>query len=122
MATLTDDQYVAQVEASLAHMRARNKAFLDAVDGIAIPGVHDAVYARFDSNGDLFDLDIAPEATSTYTNVELEQIITDVLRETRRQVTEQVHALFVKYLVPSDPRFEPDAIGEPYVEPPDPDS
>jgi hypothetical protein len=103
-------------------MRARNKAFLDAVEGIDSPGLHAAVRARFDSNGDLVDLDIAPEATSTYTNVELEEIITDVLRETRRHVTDQVHALFVKFLVPTDPRFEPNALGEPYVEPPDPDA
>lgn len=122
MAALTDDQYVAQVQASLAHMRARNKAFLDAVDQIANPSLHEAVHARFDSNGDLVDLDIAPEAVTTYTNVELEQLITDVLRDTRRYVTEQVQALFVKYLVPSDPQFDPNAIGEPYVAPPTPDS
>src|SRR3954468_24053491 len=113
--TLTDDQYVAQAEAPLAHMRARNKAFLDAVDGVNIPSLYDAVCARFDSNGDLVDLDIAPEAMSTYTNVELEEIITDVLRETRKQLTEQVQRLFVTYLVPTDPRFDPDVTGERYI-------
>lgn len=120
--TLTDDQYVAQAEAALAHMRTRNKAFLDAVDGIDIPSLHDAVRARFDSNGDLVDLDIAPEAMSTYTNVELEELITDVLRETRNQLTQHMHGLFVKYLVPSDPQFDPDAVGERYVPPPPPDA
>ncbi|MGY4646616.1 YbaB/EbfC family nucleoid-associated protein [Mycobacterium sp. URHB0021] len=120
--TLTDDQYVAQAEAALAHMRARNKAFLDAVDGIDIPSLHDAVRARFDSNGELVDLDIAPEALSTYTNVELEQLIADVLRETRNQLTDQMHSLFVKYLVPTDPRFDPDVTGERYVAPPRPDA
>lgn len=120
--TLTDDQYVAQAEAALAHMRARNKAFLDAVEGINTPALHDDVRARFDSNGDLVDLDIAPEAMSTYTNTELEELITVVLRETRRQLTEQMHGLFVTYLVPTDPRFDPNAIGEPYVAPPPPDA
>jgi hypothetical protein len=120
--TLTDDQYVAQAEAALAHMRTRNKAFLDAVDGIAIPSLHDDVRARFDSNGDLVDLDIAPEVMRTYTNVELEELITAVLRETRNQLTEQMHGLFVKYLVPNDPRFDPDATGERYIAPPPPDA
>jgi hypothetical protein len=119
---LTDDQYVAQAEAALAHMRSRNKAFLDAVDGINLPAMHDAVRARFDSNGDLVDLDIAPEALNVYTNVELEELITDVLRETRTHLTNQMHSLFVKYLVPSDPQFDPDATGEPYVPPPPPDA
>ena len=116
--TLTDDQYVAQAEAALAHMRARNKAFLDAVDGINVPSLHDDVRARFDSNGNLVDLDIAPEALNVYTNVELEELITSVLRETRNQLTAQMQGLFVKYLVPTDPQFDPDALGERYVAPP----
>lgn len=120
--TLTDDQYVAQAEAALAHMRARNKAFLDAAEGINIPSLHNDVRARFDSNGDLIDLDIAPEAMSTYTNVELEELITAVLRETRKQLTEHMHGLFVTYLVPTDPRFDPDVTGERYIAPPPPDA
>jgi hypothetical protein len=119
--TLTDDQYVAQAEAALAHMRARNKAFLEAVEGISIPSLHDDVRARFDSNGDLIDLDIAPEAMSTYTNVELEELITAVLRETRERLTERMHGLFVTYLVPTDPRFDPFVTGERYIAPPPPD-
>ncbi|EHB46433.1 hypothetical protein [Mycolicibacterium vinylchloridicum] len=120
--TLTDDQYVAQAEAALAHMRARNKAFLDAVEGINIPSLHDDVRARFDSWGNLLDLDIAPEALSTYTNVELEELITAVLRETRRQLTDHMHDLFVTYLVPTDPQFDPNATGERYIAPPPPDA
>jgi hypothetical protein len=120
--TLTDDQYVAQAEAALAHMRARNKAFLEAAEGINIPSLHEDVRAHFDSNGDLIDLDIAPEAMSTYTNVELEELITAVLRETRKQLTERMHGLFVTYLVPTDPRFDPGVIGERYIEPPLPDA
>lgn len=120
--TLTDDQYVAQAEAALAHMRARNKAFLDAVEGINIPALHDDVRARFDSWGNLLDLDIAPEAMSTYTNVELEELITAVLRQTRDQIYERMQGLFAAYLVPTDPSFDPNAIGEPYVAPPPPDA
>jgi DNA-binding protein YbaB len=121
MAALTDDEYVAQVGASLAHLRARNKAFLQAVEHITVPPLHDAVRARFDSNGSLVDVDIAPEALTAYTNVELEQIVTAVLRQTRQQVIEQMDALLAKYLAPGDPRFDPNALGEPYIQPPDPD-
>lgn len=120
--TLTDDQYVAQAEAALAHWRARNKAFLDAVEGIHVPTLHDDVRARFDSWGNLLDLDIAPEAMSAYTNVELEEIITAVLRKTRDEIYEHMRGLFAAYLVPTDPRFDPNAIGEPYVAPPPPDA
>lgn len=120
--TLTDDQYVAQAEAAVAHMRARNKAFLAAVEGINIPTLHDDVRARFDSNGDLVDLDIAPEALSTYTNVELEELITAVLQETRKQLTTHMHDLFVTYLVPTDPHFDPGITGEQYIAPPPPDA
>jgi hypothetical protein len=121
MSTLTDDEYVARVEASLAHLRARNKAFLDAVENIVVPPLHESVRVRFDSNATLVDVDVAPEALTAYTHVELEQIITEVLQQTRAHVTEAVNELFVKFLVPSDPRFDPDAIGEPYVEPPGPE-
>lgn len=120
--TLTDDQYVAQAEAAIAHWRARNKAFLDAVEGINVPTLHDDVRARFDSWGNLLDLDIAPEAMSAYTNVELEEIITAVLRRTRDEIYEHMRGLFAAYLVPTDPRFDPNAIGEPYVAPPPPDA
>ncbi|WP_273735416.1 YbaB/EbfC family nucleoid-associated protein [Mycolicibacterium septicum] len=121
MSALSDDEYLAQVEASLAHLRARNRAFLEAVEQITVPRLHDAVRARFDSNGTLVDLDIAPEALTAHTNVELEQIVTTVLRQTRAQVLDQMDALLAKYLAPGDPRFDPNALGEPYVGPPDPD-
>ena len=116
--TLTDDEYVARVESAIAHWRARNAAWMRAISRIRVDPFHDAVTARFDSNGTLLELDIDEAALSDYTNIELEQIITDVLRKTREQVHQQVMELFGKYLAPNDPRFDPDAIGEPYVDVP----
>jgi hypothetical protein len=113
---LTDDQYVAQVEATIAHWRARHAAWNTAVDHIEVERFHDAVSARFDSNGTLTAVDIEPSALSNYTNTELEEIITDVLQRTRESVHEQVMDLFAQYLAPNDPRFDPGALGGAYVQ------
>jgi DNA-binding protein YbaB len=113
---LTDDEYVAQVEATIAHWRARHAAWTAAIERIQVDPVHDAVAARFDSNGTLIAVDIDPAALSNYTNTELEQIITEVLQRTRASVHEQVMDLFATYLAPNDPRFDPGALGGAYVE------
>lgn len=113
--SLTDDEYVAQTEATLAHWRARHAAWKEAVSHIEVEAVHEAVRARFDSDGTLVELDIDPEALQDYTNTELEEIITAVLRRTRAQVYEQVLELFGKYLAPNSAGFDPAAAGEPYV-------
>ena len=114
--TLTDDEWVARVEAATAHWRARNAAFLDAVTRITVDPVHDAVTARFDGNGTLQGLDIDPSALSQYTNVELEELITEVLQKTRTQLHAKVMDLFATFLSPNHPRFDPDVLGEPYVD------
>lgn len=108
---LTDDEYVAQVEATIAHWRARHAAWTAAVSGIQVGPIHDAVSARFDSNGTPVAVDIHPAALTSYTNTELEQIITDVLQHTRALVQDQVMDLFAKYLAPDDAQFDPDAPG-----------
>ena len=113
--TLTDDEWVTRVEQSIAHWRARNAAFKDAVGRIQVDPIHEAVTARFDSNGTLQVLDVDPSALQDYTNTELEEIITEVLQRTRAQVHAQVMELFETYLAPNHPRFDPDALGEPYV-------
>lgn len=113
--SLSDDAYVAQVESAISHWRARNAAWMDAIGRIRIDPIHEAVRAYFDSNGTLLELDIDEAALADYTNTELEQIITQVLQRTRTQMHERVMELFAKYLAPNDPRFDPTAIGEPYV-------
>ena len=58
--TLTDDEYLARVEGAAASLRARNAAWLEAINHIKVPAVHEAVTARFDSNGTLVEFDIDP--------------------------------------------------------------
>jgi hypothetical protein len=62
--TLTDDEYLARMEAANASLRARNAAWLEAINHIKVPAVHEAVTARFDSNGTLVEFDVDPSALS----------------------------------------------------------
>lgn len=117
--TLSDDEYVARVEGGIAHWRARNRAWMEACSRIEVDPVHPAASARFDDNGALVEFDVDPDALETYTNTELEVIITDVLRETHTRMHEQIMELYAKYLSPNDPRFDPNVLGEPYAELPD---
>jgi len=119
--TLTDDEYVAQYEASLAHWRARNKAFLDAVEHIHVPPLHEAVQAKFDSDATLQWFEVAPEALTMYDNIGLEEVISDVLQRTRQQVAEQVMSLHTKFMAFGEPGFDPNALGVPMVMLPDED-
>ena len=41
--TLTDDEYLARMEAANASLRARNAAWLEAINHIKVPAVHEAV-------------------------------------------------------------------------------
>jgi hypothetical protein len=119
--TLSDDEWVAQYEASLEHWRARNRAFMDAVEHIHVAPLHEAVQAKFDSNASLQWFEVAPEALTAYDNVGLEQVISDVLQRTRAQVADQMMSLQVKYLGFGEPGFDPNALGVPMVMPPEDD-
>jgi hypothetical protein len=119
--TITDDEYVAQYEASLSHWRARNRAFLDAVEHISVSPLHEAVQAKFDSDATLQWFEVAPEALSAYDNIGLEQVISDVLQRTRQQVADQVMSLHTKFLAFGEPGFDPNALGVPMVMPPEDD-
>ncbi|MDT5047822.1 MAG: hypothetical protein QOG75_3696, partial [Mycobacterium sp.] len=112
---LTDEEYVAQYEASLAHWRARNRAFLDAVEHIRVSPLHEAVQAKFDSNATLQWFEVAPEALSAYDNIGLEQVISDVLQRTRQQVADQVASLHTKFMAFGEPGFDPNALGVPML-------
>jgi uncharacterized membrane protein len=118
---LTDEEYVAQYEASLAHWRARNRAFLDAVEHIRVSPLHEAVQAKFDSNATLQWFEVAPEALSAYDNIGLEQVISDVLQRTRQQVADQVASLHTKFMAFGEPGFDPNALGVPMLMPPEDD-
>lgn len=117
-APLSDDDWVAQVEKSLRHMRARHAAWEDAVNDLTVDPIHSAVQPTFDSSGTLTELYIAPNALLDFTNMELEVILTDALRHARHGIYDQMVDLFARYLAPGDPRFDPNALDEPFVAPP----
>ena len=58
--TLTDDEWVARVEAVDRALAGPNAAFQEAVGRITVDPVHEAVRASFDSNGTLLALDDRP--------------------------------------------------------------
>jgi len=41
-----------------------------------------------------------------------------VLRNTHQALHAQMMELFATYMAPSSPQFDPNALGEPYVDPP----
>ena len=112
---MTDDEEVQATRDLIAHWRARNDAFFDAVDKITVDGVNDAVKAMFDRNGHLVDLYIDPDAMGDYTNTELEEILFTVIRKSRQEYYAKLMEQFNRFLALGVPGFEPDAAGEAYV-------
>ncbi|MDQ1247904.1 MAG: hypothetical protein QG597_2276 [Actinomycetota bacterium] len=110
---MTPDEEVAQVLDAVAQMRARHAAFNVASLGIRGDQFHPDVQARWDTEGNLTGIDIAPNALRDYTNLELEDIISDVLRRTRLDVGEKFQALFDRYLGFDSPSFDPEILGVP---------
>lgn len=86
-----------EFQQELEETRARIAAFMLALDQIQIDPTSDDVVAQFDSDGFLKDLYIDPTAMRRYTNTELEQLVTDVLRGTERKVMEKVRALIKEH-------------------------
>ncbi len=112
---MTDDEEVQATRNLIAHWRARNEAFFDAVDKITVDGVNGAVKPKFDRNGHLIDLDIDPDAMGDYTNNELEEILLTVIRKSRQEYYAKLMEQFNRFLSHGIPGFEPDAAGEAYV-------
>ena len=104
---------VQQVLDAVAQLRARHAAFAVAAKGIRAEQVHPDVQASWDTEGTLVEVDIAGNALRDYTNLELEDIVTDVMRRTRLDVGQKFAALFEKYLGFDSPGFDPDVLGVP---------
>ena len=112
---MSADDEVQQVVAAVAHLRARHAAFAVAADDIRNEQFHEAVEARWDGAGNLLSLDIAANALRDFTNLELEDIVTDVLRRTRQDMGDRFQTVFEKYLGFGSPNFDPDILGVPFV-------
>lgn len=103
---MTDDDEVEDFEQGVAEAAARAAAFNAATDSVEIDPISDVVVAKFDSDGFLTRLDIDATALKQYTNTELEEIITKVLRDSNNQLRDAVQALFERYFVPHSPLYQ----------------
>ena len=81
----------------LEEVRGRIAAFMLALEGIEVDSTSDDVVARFDSDGFLADLYIDPTAMRKYTHIELEELVTDVLRGTEKHMEEAVRELIEQH-------------------------
>ena len=72
---MTPDEEVQKVLTAISQMRARHAAFAVAADQLRHEQFHEAVTARWDGEGNLKGLEIAPNALRDYTHTELEDII-----------------------------------------------
>ncbi|MCV7034899.1 MULTISPECIES: hypothetical protein [Mycobacterium] len=103
---MSDDDEVADWEQGVAEAAARASAFNEALESIAIDPISDVVVAKFDSDGFLTRLDIDPTALKQYTHTELEELITQVLRDSNNQLRDAAQALFGRYLDPASPLYQ----------------
>jgi glutamine synthetase type III len=93
-----DDKAVAEVERLSAEYHANFLAFMAASERVQTDRISDVAVATFDADGFLTGLEIDPAALSDYTNTELEEILTRVLRETQKQHCAAVLELFEQHL------------------------
>lgn len=110
---MTPDE-VQQVLDAVAQLRARHAAFNVASQGIREGNFIPTSKPHQDNEGNLQGIDVAPNALRDYTNLELEDIISGVLRRTRLDVGEKFQALFDKYLGFDSPEFRPRHPGCPH--------
>jgi hypothetical protein len=73
---------------------------------------HHEVEVAFDRDGFLSDLVIAPTALADHTHVELEDLITDVLREGNAQLNEAIMAAMARFWGPDSSWQELRALGD----------
>jgi hypothetical protein len=93
---VTDEEYVAAIEEAVRATRARAAEFNAAIQrAIELDPISDLVVATLDGDGYLRDLFIEPTALTSHTYIELENLITEVLRDSnvrlREVVTEAVN-------------------------------
>jgi DNA-binding protein YbaB len=67
---------------------------------VAADDGHHAVEVVFDRDGFLSDLVIAPTALADHTHIELEDLITDVLRDGNAQLNEAIMAAMARFWGP----------------------
>jgi len=95
---VTDEEYVAAIEEGVRATRARAAEFNAAIQrAIELDPISDQVVATLDGDGYLRDLFIEPTALSSHTHTELEDLITDVLRDSNVRLREVVMEAISRY-------------------------
>ena len=88
---MTDEEYVAAIEEGVRATRARAAEFNAAIQrAIELGPISDLVAATLDGDGYLGDLFIEPTALTSHTYTELEDLITEVLRDSNARLREVV--------------------------------
>jgi hypothetical protein len=79
---MTDDEYVAAIDEGVRATLARAAEFNAAIQrAIELDPISDQVVATLDGDGYPHDLFIEPTALTSHSHTELEDLITDVLRD-----------------------------------------
>jgi hypothetical protein len=95
---VTDDEYVEAIKEALRETRARAAQFTAATQkAIELDPISDLVVATFDGDGYLNDLFIDPTALTRYTHTELEDLLTEVLRDSTLRLREVVSESIDRY-------------------------
>jgi DNA-binding protein YbaB len=95
---VTDEEYVAAIEEGVRATRARAAEFNAAIQrAIELDPISDLVVATLDGDGYLRDLFIEPTALTSHTYIELEDLITEVLRDSNVRLREVVMEAVNRY-------------------------
>ena len=98
---MTDDEYVAAIEEGLRVTRARAAEFKATTQkAVELDPISELVVAQFDGDGYISDLFIDPTALTRNTSTELEDLITEVLRDSTFRLREVVREAFERYFGP----------------------
>jgi hypothetical protein len=107
-APMTDDEYVAAYEKDLQAVRARLAEFHADCKRRAgeLGPISDEVQATFDVDGYLENLYIEPTALTRHTYIELEDLITDVLRASNERMRDAMREVIGLHIGPDAPVHE----------------
>lgn len=101
------------MEEGLRVTRARAAEFMAATQkAIELDPVSDLVVATFDGDGYLSDLFIDPTVMTRYTYTELEDLITEVLRDSTFRLREVVREAIDRYFGPDSAWHDLKALGD----------
>lgn len=105
---MPDDEYVEAIQKTVEAIRSRIAALnADCRRRAAeLRPISDEVQATLDMDGYLEELYIEPTTLTRYTHIELEDLITDVLRASSERIREVFREVHEQHLGPESPMHE----------------